>query len=527
MFMRRDGLVFSGEAIEAALGTFEANMRPTDASGKLVGMDLKSATKALIAPPSEPHRPFTCRSDIPPDLSALVAKLDARASDVAITAITSITATPAVRERAEKVRSALESIPAGACLGGDEKRPPLPASIVLGRALRFEFKGADEAVGAALAAEWDQRAGGSASRAFEKADPHYSKGAPLTQQSIFALARANGWVGDEAKAKPSREALVCVTIHDLLSRELPRMEPLLAPWLATQSLNLVHAWRGVGKTFFALNVAYAVASGGEFLGWRADVAREVLYIDGEMPGAAMQERLSGIVMASAKECDPDNFRIITPDLQTGCMPDLATVEGQEDIEAHITEGTKLVVIDNLSALVRRGGRENDAESWLSVAEWAMGQRARGKSVLFVHHEGKGGTQRGTSKKEDILDTVIRLSRPADYDPSREGARFNVEFAKDRHRAAGEPFEALLTTGPDGLQAWTTRTLEASREDQIVELVELGMTVSEIAEEVGLHKSNVSRAIKKLEDEGRIKPRGKAGRRARPLSQGRGRADVDG
>jgi hypothetical protein len=41
-------------------------------------------------------------------------------------------------------------------------------------------------------------------------------------------------------------------------------------------------------------------------------------------------------------------------------------------------------------------------------------RRQGKSVFLLHHDGKGGQQRGTSKKEDVLDTVISLRRPPGY-----------------------------------------------------------------------------------------------------------------
>jgi hypothetical protein len=320
--------------------------------------------------------------------------------------------------------------------------------------------------------------------------------------ATFEDYREKAAANDGGKPMPK---LVAVTIHDLLARDLPEIEPLLSPWLGKQTLNMVYAWRGVGKTFFALNVAYAVASGGEFLGWSADGPHGVLYLDGEMPGATMKERLAAIVAASERECDPENFRIITPDLQPGFMPDLATVEGQANIEDHITDSTKLIVVDNLSALVRRGGRENDAESWLNVAEWAMYQRARGRSVLFIHHAGKNGDQRGTSKREDILDTVIRLARPSDYDASREGARFTVEFLKDRHHTAGEPFEAALSMDEHGGQIWTTKSLESCREAQMIEFAELGLSVTDIANELGVHKSTVSRALKKAEQEGRYKP----------------------
>lgn len=335
-------------------------------------------------------------------------------------------------------------------------------------------------------------------------------------------------ISDQAEAmttKP-RQHLTAVSIHDLLSRELPKQEAILEPWLLRQSLNMIYAWRGVGKTHVALNLAYAAASGGAFLNWKAEQPTKVLYLDGEMPGAAMQSRLGAIVNASPKDCDPEYFRIITPDLQSAFMPDLATAEGQELVEEHILDDTKLIVVDNLSALVRRGGRENDAESWLNVGEWAMLQRARGRAVLFIHHAGKDGRQRGTSKREDILDTVICLSRPSDYNPATDGARFIVEFQKDRHNTAGEPFEAMLQSGPHGEQIWTTRSAENSRLEQIVEMKDLGMSNKDIASELGIHLSNVGRALKKAESDGLYSPK-KASRGANVIEiKTRQRRDLD-
>ncbi len=71
-------------------------------------------------------------------------------------------------------------------------------------------------------------------------------------------------------------------------------------------------------------------------------------------------------------------------------------------------------------------------------------RRRGVSVLIVHHAGKGGEQRGTSRREDVLDTSISLRRPNDYVPT-EGARFEVHFEKARgiHEDRAKPFEAKL------------------------------------------------------------------------------------
>jgi len=109
-------------------------------------------------------------------------------------------------------------------------------------------------------------------------------------------------------------APVIVTLEDFLSRDLPPRKMLLAPWLPRQGLAMVHAYRGIGKTHLALAVAYAVATGGSFLGWRAPGPAGVLLLDGEMPGPALQERLASIVTNA--DIDPAApFRLMTPDMQ--------------------------------------------------------------------------------------------------------------------------------------------------------------------------------------------------------------------
>jgi hypothetical protein len=297
--------------------------------------------------------------------------------------------------------------------------------------------------------------------------------------------------------------LVVTDLGSFLAEPIPARASILEPIILEQSLTMIHSWRGVGKTHLALGIAYAVASGGSFLEWKAEQPRKVLYLDGEMPAVALQERLAGIVKAAEKEPPAGFFRLATPDKQHGAMPDLATVEGQELVDAVIEPDMALIIVDNLSALVRRGGRENEAESWLTVAEWALKHRAQGRSILFIHHSGKNKQQRGTSKREDLLDTVLALKQPADYD-QKQGAVFEVHFEKARGLFGEDtaPFEATL--GEDnGKQVWEMRSIEETTIDRVIELKKLGLTQNEIANELGIDKSNVSRALKKAEEAGRI------------------------
>jgi hypothetical protein len=256
----------------------------------------------------------------------------------------------------------------------------------------------------------------------------------------------------------------------------------------------------------SLGISYALACGGKFLNWEADKPRRVLLVDGEMPAPALQERLATIIASSELKPETGFLSIITPDLQKGAMPDLATQEGQQAV-SQIAErvGAELIVIDNLSCLVRSGGRENEAESWLSVSEWGLLQRQAGRSILFIHHSGKDGQQRGTSKREDLLDVVICLRRPPNYEPA-SGAVFEIRYEKARHLSGNkvDTIEAQLTVDSDKKATWACRTVQEATYCRVATLVNDGLSQTEIAEELGIHKSNVSRAMHRATEEGLIK-----------------------
>lgn len=318
---------------------------------------------------------------------------------------------------------------------------------------------------------------------------------PLDSSEVDSIVKSITKYHPDKQTEMPVHKLVLVNGNEMLKRDIPRREPIF-PWLLQQALVMLYAWRGVGKTWVSMGIAVAVATGGKFLKWQASRPHKVIYLDGEMPAYALQERLK--VLAPSGLPHPENLKFLTPDFQEDGIPDLATPAGQAEIDALIEPDTTLIIVDNISALCR-SGKENEAEGWIPVQTWALRHRAAGRSVLFVHHAGKGGAQRGSSKREDLLDTVLMLKHPGGYSADK-GALFEVHFEKSRHLAGGEtiPFAAQLQDGN-----WMVIDIENSIFDNVVELARLGMKQADIAHELNAAKSTVHRNYKKALDAGLI------------------------
>jgi DNA-binding CsgD family transcriptional regulator len=285
-------------------------------------------------------------------------------------------------------------------------------------------------------------------------------------------------------------------VADFLSMRLPRRDLILSPWLPRPGLAMIYAPRGLGKTWFASNVAWAAATGGRFLRWQAERPCKVLIVDGEMPADDLQRRFESIRQASGLEAIPDTLRILPAALEETGLPDLGTAEGRAALDACIGDA-ELVILDNLSTLLR-SGRENEADDWGGFQGWLLDQRRQGRTILLVHHAAKGGQQRGTSRREDALDVVVALRKPDDYSPD-QGARFEVHFEKARHFSGPDarPFEASMD--PSG--SWRDTDLSTDREgDRLAALAASGMTQRAIADEMGLSLGKVNKRLKSLRDQ---------------------------
>lgn len=298
----------------------------------------------------------------------------------------------------------------------------------------------------------------------------------------------------EESQTPVKLKYVKTNAIDFVKKDFPPREHIIGPFVK-QGLNMVYAPPGVGKTYFAMGLCYAIATGGEFLRWKCEKVQSVIYFDGELPAFLLKGRLQDLFRLNP--CEALNFDIVTPDEQSCPMPDFATNEGQKEALELIGDA-EFIVIDNISTLCRTG-KENEAESWIPVQNFLLKLRRLGKSVLLVHHSGKGEvlSPRGTSKREDTLDLVISLSHPADY-KAEDACSFQMKFRKSRHFRTKDDIAELTATYNDF--GWAIEELEQSNLEKIKQLLNDGVKQKDIAEMTGLSKGYVSKTIHKLKKE---------------------------
>jgi len=180
------------------------------------------------------------------------------------------------------------------------------------------------------------------------------------------------------------------------------------------------------------------------------------------------------------------------------LPDLSNASMQ-GFYSDVVADAEFILLDNISTLCP-GAQENDADGWAVMQAWILQLRRQGKSVLLVHHDGKGGQQRGTSKREDVLDSVISLRRPPDY-TAEDGLRCEVYFEKIRGRARGssvQPFELKLQTDEGNRVVWTHRPLKSIVNRRAFEMFTDKESNREISDALGISRYKVYRLRKKFD-----------------------------
>jgi DnaB-like helicase N terminal domain/AAA domain len=294
-----------------------------------------------------------------------------------------------------------------------------------------------------------------------------------------------------------------VTSSELRDLQLTPRKKLLGDWFCEGDLGFIFAFRGVGKTWLALAIAQALSTGGKLGDWKTLAPVKVLYVDGEMPPDLMRARCEGL-QASNANLEFLNHEILFD--RTGKTLNITSREVQQAItDRCLNSHAKVLIIDNLSTLAS-GMKENDADSWELVNNWLLDLRRRKIAVVIVHHAGRSGEMRGTSKREDNVFWIIALDDAKKNADDKRGARFVTRFTKPSRNTQEEipSYEWHLVT--DNANGKVTISYEKTQSLEVfMQLITDGVTdCAEIADEMKVSKGTVSKWAKKMMDAGRLK-----------------------
>ena len=207
-----------------------------------------------------------------------------------------------------------------------------------------------------------------------------------------------------------------MTASEILRADIPPKRFLLSSFMPTSSFGMVFAPRGLGKSWFAMGLAKAIATKAEtFLGWQVHEAGHVLFVDGEMSLVDLKERTQLLFGMQGS----NKFHIMPSEqlYQNGypiCLDKPQEHEAILQLLEHMVEvgkRPKLIVLDNLSTL-RRGVNENDNSETEHLLSFLIKLRHLGYAVLVVHHTNKAGEQRGASIIEVPMDYIVNTQPPS-------------------------------------------------------------------------------------------------------------------
>ncbi len=289
------------------------------------------------------------------------------------------------------------------------------------------------------------------------------------------------------------EAIDCV---EFIKMDLPPRPTIIYPWLRESSLVMIYADRGTGKTMFGISLALSIVTGVSIGKWNIENPVGVLYVDGEMAADEMQDRMRKISLGLPPQLAPLKF--LSSDLLHQKKYLSVNINNQQwrKIIYDALAGQKIIkvlILDNLSCLTP-GVDENDKEAWDAINQWLISLRFLGIAVIFLHHSGKSGKQRGTSGREDALDIVINLSAPPGYS-STDGAKFIVSFEKSRGVCGESLSPFTFSIGKDSAGhtiLLTDVSISSSNKERIIALLGSGKSQSEVATIIGCSKQNVSK-----------------------------------
>ena len=308
-----------------------------------------------------------------------------------------------------------------------------------------------------------------------------------------------------------------ISAAELLERKIKPREKIIGTWLRQGDIGLVFGRRGEGKTFFSLALACAIAGNIKLNLWDTPKARRVCYVDGEMALESIQDRLklfkgadifAGVQQALKSNLYFQHYEEIAEKVENASL-DLSKEEQQTELLKYCLDNKiEGLFLDNLSCLFR-GVRENEADDWERVQPFLLNCRRNKISVILVAHAGRSGeSPRGTSKREDITDWIIKVKQSENGAEQSESnnikqSSFTISFEKNREGYLNEVSpQGFIFRTQDGQMK--IEFVKDRIEEDFFCLVESGVNkCGDIAKELGVSKGYISKLANQYKKEGKL------------------------
>ena len=219
-------------------------------------------------------------------------------------------------------------------------------------------------------------------------------------------------------------------INEILYDDYPNRKIYVEPIITSHTINMIYAPTGVGKTYLALHLAIALASGTKFLNYKTNHTPKVLYIDGEMGYQAISDRVKCIVAALKTPIAAGNLQFISFE-EFKNNPNLSNLDQQPSFEEKF-KPYDVVIVDNLDTTTYPTSiKDSDLQMWLRLRPWLLRLRSEGKCIILIHHANAQGGMYGTTKISNSLDLGVAL-KPITFNYSTSSDnRFRLDFFKGR------------------------------------------------------------------------------------------------
>jgi hypothetical protein len=295
-----------------------------------------------------------------------------------------------------------------------------------------------------------------------------------------------------------RVHFVRTSTNDIMARTFAPIN-WVVPGYISEGFLVLAGRQKLGKTWLAIDMALAVATGGVAMGSIMCEQGDVLYIDMENGPRRIQSRINTLFPDERNRPDLSRLEWVTeaPQLDAGFVGEL------ERWRQSVPE-PRFAIIDVLQRIkppgsMARNAYENDYSTWAPLQHWAT---SNGIAVLGLHHTKKGGAEdplealSGSNGLGACADTTLVL------DSDQNGKTLYV-----RGRDVEEKETTLIFAG--GFWSILGEAADVRRSDERIRIIAAladhgeAMTPAEISTATGKTSLNVRQLLFKMAKAGEV------------------------